>query len=445
MTDELLIESDATGSGSLINSGTINANSTRVQQYLSANTQTYNWHYVSVPLNSATAGVFPGVDPGSGTVYASYWNEAADGYVNITNSSTSLNLLKGYAVPSSVSNVIEFSGAALNSGTQMVSSLGYTSSSSHAGFHLVGNPFTASVDVLNGSFSMSNTTQDIWMRHDGQFASYNLSSHVGVNGANQYIPSMQGFWIRNDNSGTTTLSIAPSALVHTADEIYKDVDTSYFKLKIYSDQLSDEIAIGFSDGASVNFDNFDTEKMLNENDLYPDLYAIVDNTKTSINSLPSYDQQTYAIPLGMNFKQIGDFKIEAENIDGFNSNINVYLLDYENNSEINLRTNRVNNINTSETNTDTRFVILLTPKTTGLENLSELVNVSSRGNSVVINSLRFINGNMVVYDISGKVVYSKTISLSPGTNSVNINALTGVYFVQIRSDNKVITRKVIIR
>jgi len=85
----------------------------------------------------------------------------------------------------------------------------------------------------------------------------------------------------------------------------------------------------------------------------------------------------------------------------------------------------------------------------GFSSLSLFPNPAGNGNfTIQLNSL--VNSNVVirVADVSGRIVYNRSVDCNVGHNSYSINLQdwsAGVYQVSIKRDNAVVTRKLIVR
>ncbi len=449
VSNDMIIESDATKNGSLILNTATGAitvsNNTRVQQYLPENTQTYNWHYMSMPIASATADVFPGVDPGSGNVtYAATWDEAADGWSYLANTTDALSPLVGYAVPLDVATTIEFSGADLITGNQTTPALSYTAGGTYAGFHLVGTPYTSAYDVsIADAITGTNWTSDVWVRNDGNFETHNIAGATGTLTGN-VIPAMQGFWIRGDGVGDMDITFDIANQVHSgANTVYKEW-INEVHLSVTNGELDDELVVYFNDNATGSFEKFDSEKRFAASDLYPQIYTVAEGYKLAINGLAA-GKEEYVVPVGFQANNAGTFTFSALNVDEFDAAFNVYLVDNETNETIDLRKEGYTFETTDALNNAGRFELVLTQGTTGIEDVADNFNVFTNNNVLYMNSNVSGNAHIRVTDILGRVAQEELIELNQGMNSFELNTTNGVYVVTVKCNNKVYTEKVVIK
>ncbi|MBM3436462.1 MAG: T9SS type A sorting domain-containing protein [Bacteroidetes bacterium] len=76
------------------------------------------------------------------------------------------------------------------------------------------------------------------------------------------------------------------------------------------------------------------------------------------------------------------------------------------------------------------------------EMASEIVIYANRNTVVVDNSLN-MEGNIAVYDVSGRCV--RSVNMENGINTLTPEVMNGIYFVRVKSSAGVVNKKVYIQ
>ncbi len=82
-------------------------------------------------------------------------------------------------------------------------------------------------------------------------------------------------------------------------------------------------------------------------------------------------------------------------------------------------------------------------------NVSIFPSLSGNEISISFSSKISCSGNLIIFDISGKIVYHAEVMIKAGdnvirTNPVNVRPLTGMYFIQLETSAGLLTRKFMI-
>jgi hypothetical protein len=470
---------DLNTGGGLTVSGT-----TSVQQYLTAGR---NW-YVSSPVSGATSNVFNAA--ASSNINKLYWYDETNGssatlnWPQISVNSTSLSVGKGYIANVDASlltstNGVTFTGGSLNTGnistgTNGVSALTSTSTSgAYQGYNLIGNPYPSYVNAMTAINNAGSAIIDptIWYRTQASGAYYfetlNTTSGIGTNVAGTgtvtgYIPPMQAFWV-HIASAPATLTFSNSMRAHAFNVPVGSGTVPTTPLKAPSNQNSlqhllrlqvsngtnsDEAIIYINPNASNGLDNYDSQKMSNNNPAIPEIYTTVENVKLVINGMNSITPDT-EIPLGFTTGQSNGFSIKATEISNFDSNSNVYLKDNLLNTEQVLTDSTAYTFASDVASTTSRFSVVFKSigVTTGVQAASsdqEVLIYKNANNQIAVNCKGSISDNafLSVYNTLGqkleliKIMSTTTISGKPFTS--------GVYVVTVNNDGKITTKKVIL-
>ena len=187
----------------------------------------YIWHYISAPTSGVNATLFTtqnlaqyieslvtGADNYPGWV-------AYDGYQYssqniIGNTFSVLELGKGYNYYSASNSTFTISGS-INISDIVVPVTSGTGYPGYQGFNLIGNPFGSSIDwdYVISNYPPASVDNAIYFTSNGGIASY--VGGIGDNGGTQYIPPMQGFFVKaNSNS---TVSLPSAARTHEINQM----------------------------------------------------------------------------------------------------------------------------------------------------------------------------------------------------------------------------------
>lgn len=323
----ILIQSDATGDGSLICSNPVSAS---VERFLPSTT--VQWNFVSSPVNSSSFSVFPS------TSNLFEYNEATNDYW--TSGTYDAGSVLGWTSPTGTllpgkgyiwyydQTTLQFNGN-LNGGvTGITLNVPYTDHAGTApngtdydnydGYALLGNPYPCSLDwELTDVSNNLSTTIYYYDNSIDNYATYTKGG-LSTNGGSRYIPAMKGFTVKA-NVGGGTLTIPYSARVHDNTSTFEksNSELSLLKLKIRGNGFYDETIIIPSKYASDQLDaGMDAYKMLSFNDSVPQLFSrdYASNSILAVNYTGPMDSSK-VIPLSFSCVE-GDFQLSVseENI-----------------------------------------------------------------------------------------------------------------------------------
>jgi len=444
------IQSDATGTGTFIDNGTVNATTTNVQQYMAIGR---NW-YVSSPVAAATVS---SINTTTGTSIVSYDEPNGSTTPWLTESGT-LTPAKGYiaVAPTGDTGVtVNFSGA-LNTGNQSIA-LTRTAGQTKEGFNLVGNPYPSHLTWSAAIATAANTLTTIWYRTYVSsayvFQTYNATGGIGTPmGVTGLIAPMQSFWVRA-NAGGGTLSLNNSMRSHSETANFlkapalKNAEQQLLRLQVSNNVNSDEAVIYFNTNASNAFDAYDSPKMTNAKAAIPEIYTLAGTEQVVINGLNSVSTNA-ELPLGFTTGQSNTFTIEATQISNFDSNTRIILKDKYLNTEQELTVGSAYNFSSDITSTVDRFSIAFKSAgvTTGnnLTDNAEIIVYKNENNQIAIKnySKLYNNSSVTIYNAMGQELMNRQITATSCV--INANLSSGVYFVKVNNAANSITKKIII-
>ena len=453
-TSGLVIKSDASGTGSLIENSGVSAT---VERYLTKQ----KWHFIGIPVESAVAGVFH-LPSGHSDIYLKTHTESTNAWdVSITNDNTSLIQGRGYecwvgdslnGTGISQDETVEFTGT-LNHGDYTTGSgnfYGLQYTSGH-GLNLLSNPYPSALEADIDSWSKSNVANSVWVWDSGNGNYVYWNGTDGTGGGTGVgtltggiIPAMQAFFVEA-TAASPSMTIPQSSRIHSSQAFYKNVAEipNTIRLDVEGNGYSDAIFVRFSEDATEEYDSeYDVQKIYGLPEA-PQLYTVITGNKLSINSLPQLTGHKEVI-LGFECGMPGEYVINASQLESF-GNIPVYLEDIQEDVLVNLTSNPVYSFS-HQINSDPNRFVLHFGDPLGVDKPQqhmELVNIYSSQKSVFVTIPFKINGDIMIYDIMGRRI--ATAVAKEGKNEIKINSSRGYYIVRITGQNGVKTQKLYIQ
>ena len=432
-TNGITLESDANGTATILQSGTLTGNLI-AKQYLGS---ARNW-YVSSPVNSASAPTsnvdyyYEYVEAGNNNDFASqpgtsslYWKGLSTG--------TTMAVGKGYIAKTNAGTTVQFSGTP-NSGNITTAFNLTRNDSKGKGFNLVGNPYPSYLDWVDVAAANPNLDNTYYYRTKNSASGYTFvtwngagSNYVVSNGSlpvnttvTRYIPPTQAFWVRvKSGTSSTAMNFTNTMREHRDDngnlmKAPKQNTRTSIRLQMQNGTESDELLIYLDEAASNSYDDFDSPKMLNNSATTPDLYTKAGGEKLVINGLNAITENM-ELPLGFSLNAPSTLKIKATQLSNLPEGIAVYILDKVANTQIALIGEAEYSFNTTEviTNNESRFSLLF--KVPGVT--TDIVNTDNELNRVFVNDQNQIvidapeHSPYTVYNAVGQLVISgKTVN-----------------------------------
>ncbi|MCD4746383.1 MAG: T9SS type A sorting domain-containing protein [Bacteroidales bacterium] len=414
-TTGLVIKSDATGTGSLIESSGVDAT---VERYYTGG----EWHFISSPISNAKAGMFSGM-------YLQSHDETSNNYSDVTLTTDPLNVMQGYALYNSNTATAQFSGI-LNTGA--VGSANNVTRNG-LGWNLVGNPYPSSLDWDAASGWTKTNVENATYIHVNNATWAEYVGGVGANGGTRYIAPEQGFFVRVSAGQTLgTLNMNKNVRVHNATIFFKDEVADIVRLEVTGNGYTDETVIRFLEEATPQFDgNWDAHKLFGTVAEAPQIYSTA-NEFMAINSLP----ETEIVPVDVKAGVSGVFTISATETSEFET---VILEDVYTGKTTDLNNNTYTyTYNVSDEN---RFIVHFSPL--GVDEPEKApVNIYSYNKDIYVTVPGGTKGDIVVYNIMGQEIANAPINSA--LSKVTLNK-SGNYIVKVLSKQSVVSRKVFIK
>ncbi|HPR33015.1 MAG TPA: hypothetical protein PLK12_13000, partial [Prolixibacteraceae bacterium] len=298
-TAGLVIQSDATGTGKLVNNTT--GVEATVQQFIAED----KWHYMGIPF-AETPKVAPmlkglwvvGSDEQTAT------HNSGDGWSYLTANDV-LTSGKGFGVFHDLDTTITLYGTL--KATEQVIPVSWKDGDH--GWNLISNPFpcTADWDYIRTNSGLSNVNDAIYVYDpvSDSYASYVDGVTGGAETQDQNIAPMQGFFVRSTAEGTITFS-ENSKSVASGTFKSSSLDQLIRLTLISPNSQIDNTVVRMELQSTEKFDgHFDAYKLLSANSETSQLYSVLNGDDYSINSIPDITEET-VIPLRALTRQDGE-------------------------------------------------------------------------------------------------------------------------------------------
>jgi len=423
------IESDATGTGSFLNEGSLNMvskGSIIFQRYIEAwTTQEDGWHLIATPVNSFTVAGSDFVPGNNDDLF--YWSESDNLWMNYKVSSFDFSNGHGYLCAYETTDTKEFSG------TFNASDIGFTDLSvgSGSGWHLLGNPFPCALKWNDGNWGLSG------IENTAQVYNESAGNYLALS-ANDIIPASQGFFVKATAS-TNSITIPITARTHDNTSFYKSImeDNPQITMKVTSDETDfyDINKIRMLSGASLNYDPaYDGHKMFGQQSA-PQLYSIsTDGEELSLNAISTEMSQT--LQLGFEAGVDGTYHIFMEEFFGFDTTSIILLEDLKEDLLFTLDQDTTYDFNALTTDNPERFLLHFVDVTAveQVQDQGAITALYKSGNIILINhSDEIKQARVELIALTGRKLKSWQIQLQ-AINSIQVDLYPAVYILRVTTD-----------
>ncbi|MEA3496745.1 MAG: T9SS type A sorting domain-containing protein [Bacteroidota bacterium] len=435
--------SDENGYGTYIEDGgtTTGSGQSRTELLLTED----DWHYISLPVDIDSTNALWGAAVYSYSEFTNTWQ------AHVANEQ--LQPMKGYDVYYSEDKTIVFSGE-FNEGSFSNTYLTYNND----GYNFVGNPYPSSIDWdASSGWTKTNLDNAIYIWDPVAQAITSYIDGVGANGGGQYIPPMQGFFVKCSTSGVNgTLGMTDDVRLHNSDATFRNSDNGkeIIRLKVKSEKngYTDETVIRFDNKSTAKFDSYcDANKMFSNNNSVSQIYTKSSDAKDmSINTIPEFDNELI-IPLYTKIGVSGKNTIFID-ADNFSFSANIYLEDLKENKMFDFGEGEYSFYADVNEKTD-RFILhfVLPQQIDNNKEINTAIENNTKNNNVNINSVENTvtikmdvdKAVVTIIDITGKVVVNKEII--GNNNEITVDVDAGYYIVNVRTEKNNYSEKIFIK
>jgi hypothetical protein len=437
-----VIQSDATGTGSLLHQ--TNYVQGTVQRYIagSDNPSVTRYHQVAVP-QSPSSNPLSGIFTGS-YLYRFDGNQSpGNEWIGFGPSTTTpLTVDQGYLLWYTGSQTTYNFPGYLNNGNFTAS----TPTTATDRFNLVPNPYPSAIDWDAASGWTRSGLLDaiwIWNRNANNYASY--ISQAGINGGSRYIATGQSFFVRS-NAGSASLAMNNNVRTHSNQVFFSSDDQSHqLRLTVSSSTGSDELLLRFVPGTSLNFDPEADVHKLRGGQTAPQMYtSSTDQEELCIQSF-EYAGPLMHIPVSFEMTEAGSLNLHFSGMEGFQGHFAFLLEDNIEGQLVDISATNPVVFSHNPEHPAGRFTLLI-HDLTGIktsDGKDKPVTYAHDG-YVYIHLPGQVSGpvNIQITDVSGKLIHQSEHT-AVKTTRVNPEAPKGVYLVRIAYNETVYSQKVI--
>ncbi|MBK7212208.1 MAG: T9SS type A sorting domain-containing protein [Bacteroidales bacterium] len=435
----LLINSDETGTGSLIQSSS--SVGATVQRYItgSATLEENIYHFVSIPLDyaSPTSNLFLGsyLDILDATQTDSTNNDYYGKWVNLGSSTTTpLSVHKGYMIYyPGASKTYTFNGN-LNTGL-------FSTDVSYGGtytFNLVPNPYPSAINWgAAGGWIKTNIGSTAWIWN------YSGGNYTTLSGTS-YVPVGQAFIVMATGS-SPVLSMNNNACVHNTQAFYKSDAENTLKITARSNNYYDEAFLSFDNTVAPGFDPQSDGFKMRGLEEAPQLWTEEGDEQLSINKLPT-PSENLSVPLDFTTTYSGPVTLNFTGMESFNPTLKLKLQDHINGSIIDLRQNSIYEFSHDPSNIEKRFSLIFgSPDGENEVTVNKgKVYISECRIFIELPSMQNRHATIRVYDLLGQII-STNENRFDGQFSIEAPDAKGIYIVEITTADRKFVAKVVKR
>lgn len=362
-----------------------------------------------------------------------------------------LTVLKGYKAIFTETDTIQLTGEIVQGVQSMPLDNTLETDPSMRGWNFVGNSYMAAIDFEKITTADYDNTFYVYNPLKSNFEIYQQGG-ASLNGALQYAPAGQGFWVKSNLDATSpAFNLEPTNQVHDIPGLLKLEETRNVEealiLTVSNDTHSDQTMINLDDLATDGYDeNLDVFKLMSFDEQVPQLFTVGQNgEKLAINSIDHLGgAEILEIPLNFISATEGEYTISvAQN--GLGTTHATYFEIFDNiesTSTYILGVEETYTFYHNPSNAEERFTLRC-----GLwgevEELSQTSDIYSYGKTLFVNHQSDSNAEVVIYNQLGAKVYSNTVS-GKGTHRFETNLPQGAYIAKVTDANGTKSKVVVI-
>lgn len=442
---DLIMKSNDSKDPSLI--GQVNltlAGEAIIERYISKYTTEENgWHFLSSPVQNLTIATSDFV-PGAGIDDLYEFDESANSWLNYiggTFGDSQFDEGKGYLVAYVAEDNKAFRGD-LNSSSE-TENLTYNVGAGD-GWNLIGNPFPSAIDATALTFTGSVGNAIYVVDPNGTYLAHNGTfGHPAL--ADGEIPIAQGFFVKATGAGAS-VTMEAADQVHSTNTFNKNqgIPDESLIVSLVGQESENSTYFQFRDDASVEFDGqADAYKLFGWATI-PQIYSELNDVQYSINCLP-HSEETITVPLGISLQVDEELSLNFSGMETFFNSVKIELEDKQLGFTQNIANNPIYTFEASTQDDPNRFLLHFNG-VTGVEDAMETQNIQvySVENSIYVSSQESLDAEILVYNINGQVLYQDHMNAET-LKKIDLKASSGVYLVNVISEETTSTQKVYIK
>jgi hypothetical protein len=471
VNDLILLSNQNAANGSLIfhnvQDSAVNAT---VQMYCKASKpSSYKWQFIGIPLRSAL------VDDFSSGSYVRQQNEAGTGS-GYTSDKLWIQLVNGcqmtsftaYEVTQVSPKTITFMGE-LENRNYSSGKLSITTGAQYPGQHLIGNPYTAAIDIKKiefGSPRVEVIDNTIYLYNTGSLSDWTTGGsgqagespgqYIGIpanlageNNIPSQIPSMQAFLIvavsNNDSANIKIPYSSVGTMVKNADkQRVRATSSTSTRINIKGSRFEDKMWIFTNENCTRGYENGWDAQKIQGSSYAPQLYSMEASGDYQVNTVDNINNTDIGFIPG----EDSEYTLTFTNENLENQYTNLYLQDLVENRIIDITASGTQYTFTTQPSATPikRFKIVTSAgQTTGELKITnpQRIKIFNSGKIVFIDNQTSDKGTITICSSSGKVCLSSRISANKIT-SIETNALSGYYIATVVTNSETATVKMLI-
>jgi len=464
-----LQSSASAANGSLIfNNATGSPVQATVEMYSKASKVTnYKWQFFGIPLRTMLPS--PAFDGSyvrqmfeTGTTNAEHW-------VQLQNAST-LNSFTGYEITQLTPKTIYFQGELENRNFNS-GKLSYTPGATYPGQHLIGNPYTAAIDIkkiIFGSADSAIIENTVYLYNTGSYAEWENEGsgtisgtgagqyiavpvlNAGLNGLPSQIPTMQAFLVKvNSDQALATVSIPYSAagtvVKNTAIQRAKTVKKTGIRIDIHGSRFSDQMWMFTDSTCTHKFDNgWDGFKFVGSS-LAPQLFSTEPDGDYQVSTVDDINNTTLGFIAGED--SMYTLRFTPENNEELYTEL--YLIDLLDNTTTDITQSGTEysfSVDSTATSVNRFKIVTDRQITTEIEktNADNLqLKIFNSHQSLIVNNTGDTSGELFIYDITGRIIQKYPFGANSIT-TISTDLPAGSYIATGKTDSCKKTTRIII-
>ncbi|MHC1774642.1 MAG: T9SS type A sorting domain-containing protein [Lentimicrobium sp.] len=397
-----------------------------------------NFHLISSPVDAITFGeVFLPIYWDE--VWARKYDEPSGDWMN-QNILDNLHVGLGYSVQMTTApQTATFTGMLNGSDiTRTLSNMNPGTDLNRIGWNLLGNPFPSAIDWDVFSTGDYDGQVAVWDEVYGNYRKWNGTTGDLPGGI---IPAQQGFFVKTSIDGAA-LTIPLGAQLHNPMNLYKDAVANALELRANGNNYGDATFVHFNSNATADFDSQYDAFKLEGLATAPQLYNMAAGYKLSINELPFEGNEV--VNLGFKCGVAGTYSLNASGLESFSSSTPILLEDLKLNVIQDLRLNPVYSFNYATNDSEARFKLHFKAATGIADPANSGIFVYSYEHTVVINNTTNLNGEIRIFDMTGRELKDAGMSAASETR-LPLQVAVGTYIVKVTTARGTVNQKVYVK